>query len=125
MSDQETGTVRLVRGIVGGLAGAFLMLCLSSCALRLFAPELFDNYPPPPLDLNRSQDLLGIALAVGAVAIGVLVGVRSAKPEADPHRGPHCRRCGYDLTGNVSGACPECGTPVPDHASAPPGHGVH
>ncbi|MEE8169228.1 MAG: hypothetical protein V3T70_01655 [Phycisphaerae bacterium] len=22
----------------------------------------------------------------------------------------HCRRCGYDLTGNVSGVCPECGT---------------
>jgi hypothetical protein len=23
-----------------------------------------------------------------------------------------CTRCGYDLTGNVSGVCPECGTPV-------------
>ena len=23
----------------------------------------------------------------------------------------HCR-CGYNLTGNVSGTCPECGTPV-------------
>jgi hypothetical protein len=22
----------------------------------------------------------------------------------------HCRTCGYDLTGNVSGLCPECGT---------------
>jgi hypothetical protein len=22
-----------------------------------------------------------------------------------------CPRCGYDLTGNVSGVCPECGTP--------------
>ncbi len=22
----------------------------------------------------------------------------------------HCERCGYDLTGNVSGVCPECGT---------------
>jgi predicted membrane protein len=22
----------------------------------------------------------------------------------------HCHRCGYDLTGNVSGVCPECGT---------------
>jgi hypothetical protein len=22
----------------------------------------------------------------------------------------HCRGCGYDLTGNVSGTCPECGT---------------
>jgi hypothetical protein len=24
----------------------------------------------------------------------------------------HCRKCGYNLTGNVSGRCPECGTPV-------------
>jgi len=26
----------------------------------------------------------------------------------------HCRRCGYDLTGNVSGICPECGTSIPE-----------
>ena len=24
-----------------------------------------------------------------------------------------CARCGYDLTANVSGLCPECGRPVP------------
>lgn len=24
----------------------------------------------------------------------------------------HCQRCGYDLTGNVSGVCPECGRPT-------------
>jgi hypothetical protein len=24
----------------------------------------------------------------------------------------HCRKCGYNLTGNVSGVCPECGEPV-------------
>ena len=24
----------------------------------------------------------------------------------------HCQRCGYDLTGNVSGTCPECGVEV-------------
>jgi hypothetical protein len=24
----------------------------------------------------------------------------------------HCQNCGYDLTGNVSRRCPECGTPV-------------
>ena len=23
----------------------------------------------------------------------------------------HCQRCSYNLTGNVSGRCPECGTP--------------
>ena len=26
----------------------------------------------------------------------------------------HCPTCGYDLTGNVSGRCPECGTPRRD-----------
>jgi hypothetical protein len=25
----------------------------------------------------------------------------------------HCRHCGYDLTGNQSGVCPECGNPTP------------
>ena len=24
----------------------------------------------------------------------------------------HCEHCGYDLTGNVSGMCPECGQSV-------------
>ncbi|GMU24132.1 MAG: hypothetical protein AMXMBFR13_42090 [Phycisphaerae bacterium] len=27
-----------------------------------------------------------------------------------------CRECGYDLTGNLSGVCPECGTAVPEQA---------
>jgi hypothetical protein len=26
--------------------------------------------------------------------------------------GGGCRACGYNLTGNVSGVCPECGTPI-------------
>ena len=28
------------------------------------------------------------------------------------HRPGHCRNCGYDLTGNVTGVCSECGTKV-------------
>ncbi len=33
-------------------------------------------------------------------------------------RGIACQSCGYDLTGNVSGICPECGTPVPEAPQA-------
>jgi hypothetical protein len=29
----------------------------------------------------------------------------------------HCRTCGYNLTGNVSGACPECGERIQDRAA--------
>jgi len=30
----------------------------------------------------------------------------------------HCEKCGYDLTGNVSGICSECGEPCEAEASA-------
>ena len=36
--------------------------------------------------------------------------------------GNACRSCGYDLTGNVSGVCPECGSGV--RASGPPEYSV-
>jgi hypothetical protein len=29
----------------------------------------------------------------------------------------HCQTCGYDLTGNVSGRCPECGSPCPQQTT--------
>lgn len=32
-----------------------------------------------------------------------------------------CKRCGYDLTGNMSGICPECGRSVPSGANRPTG----
>lgn len=31
---------------------------------------------------------------------------------ADRIEFPACAKCGYDLTGNASGTCPECGTPT-------------
>ena len=40
-----------------------------------------------------------------------------------PRRGC-CPKCGYDLTGNVSGVCPECGSPLAkrqDQGSCEPG----
>ena len=30
----------------------------------------------------------------------------------------HCQKCGYDLTGNVSGRCPECGAAVKRNETA-------
>jgi len=31
-----------------------------------------------------------------------------------------CPRCGYDLTGNTSGVCSECGAPPPPTNAPPP-----
>ena len=41
-------------------------------------------------------------------------------PKRDPNAPPTCHKCGYNLTDNVSGICPECGTPVsiPGHLAS-------
>jgi hypothetical protein len=49
-----------------------------------------------------------IALVTGAsLAVLIHLGRRRVPPPG------HCSRCGYNLTGNLSGVCPECATPVP------------
>jgi len=49
---------------------------------------------------------LWLPLAVIGLAV-ILAWRRDRRPPAS-----HCRTCGYDLTGNVSGRCPECGQPI-------------
>jgi predicted RNA-binding Zn-ribbon protein involved in translation (DUF1610 family) len=48
--------------------------------------------------------LPGIACAACAGVLRVTQGRTQARGM--------CGRCGYNLTGNVSGVCPECGTPI-------------
>ena len=53
-----------------------------------------------------------VALAV-LPAFHVCVAIRRAGDRRRRLRLGRCSRCGYDLSGNVSGVCPECGTSVP------------
>lgn len=50
---------------------------------------------------------LWIILVISALPSMVLL-----IPHPGTARRGHCRTCGYDLTGNVSGQCPECGSPI-------------
>ena len=44
------------------------------------------------------------------MAAGVFLGLCKSNKRAEPNS---CEDCHYDLTGNISGICPECGTPIP------------
>ena len=46
----------------------------------------------------------GLVIALPGIIVAVLIAATGRHPA--PNR---CRACGYDLTGNVSGKCPECG----------------
>jgi hypothetical protein len=53
--------------------------------------------------------LLSLAIGCGAGAYWYI----KRAPQKPAHRPAYCTRCGYNLTGNVSGRCAECGTVVP------------
>jgi hypothetical protein len=100
-------------------------------------PPVFD-YPPvgqwlPGVDVSPSVDASvpsqpGIRITYWTQSLFVpfwIVTVILAIPTAllwwwdrRPPKG-HCDQCGYDLTGNVSGVCPECGHAAKTRNRAP------
>lgn len=69
------------------------------------------------ITLSTYQTLLFVSLLLQLVLVPMLYfGIRegvTAEPENDSDASePPCRKCGYNLTGNVSGVCPECGSPI-------------
>jgi hypothetical protein len=57
--------------------------------------------------------LSGGLVAVSAFFLWGALGTALQWPGFRPPPGPNeCLKCRYDLTGNESGVCPECGTPI-------------
>jgi hypothetical protein len=71
-------------------------------------------WPIPHLD--RTMFLLPSSLLLVVIAVPIAILHRHDRPIPPGH----CQHCGYNLTGNVSGKCPECGTGV---GPVPPGKG--
>lgn len=76
------------------------------------ATYLCVQYMPLPDHEPRPVWLYGIAGAYAGLILlvgGIIVSQRGL-------RGHHCHACGYDLSGNRAGMCPECGTLMHCHA---------
>jgi hypothetical protein len=99
--------LRKHRRLIGEL---MLALTLVWGVARLVTPD----YPPVG---GSGRDvfwsvwmLVGMAYLSGVGYLLCLGGGKSRVVE------PLCDVCDYNLTGSVSGVCPECGTPVPERA---------
>ena len=104
------GAGRLLRRVASPSWGSMKSL-LATPALYLFLLTLI-------IELSENQFMGGmwiLTLAVFAIMWPVTyfsfrLGRDTRTP--DPNAPPTCGTCGYNLTGNVSGICPECGTPI-------------
>jgi len=102
----------------------------------LMGIQVVDRFTRQPIGFRQSfkRNLsIGIpfvtGIAVFIIALSPLNGLRSGDSWArtmviwrkHERKAPFeplstvCIPCGYDLTGNVSGVCPECGTPIPEN----------
>jgi hypothetical protein len=63
-------------------------------------------------DVCLTLPMAGVALLL---SIRVLIMATARPYVVDPRL---CDACGYNLAANVSGVCPECGTPIPDEQRA-------
>jgi uncharacterized paraquat-inducible protein A len=76
---------------------------------------VWDAATNPPM-FRRPRASLAAAVGGYGACFAATVALRRAarrrRPRKPRGRQGVCSECGYDLTGNVSGRCPECGLPV-------------
>ena len=82
-----------------------VMIVLGLCVLCVAGMVVLPSVVPPPVSVLL---LAALVLAASYAAYRV-----EHSPELEEQRRAKglCTRCGYDLTGNLSGVCPECGRP--------------
>lgn len=81
---------------------------LSAAAIptALFAGAVSNSFT-----ITRNAAVVSYCLAAILIAIFL--------PNKKRRSAGSCQRCEYDLTGNISGKCPECGTPIPTNQRIP------
>jgi len=102
--------VSMLRASIGALAAFYIAWKLTRLLFGLFVNTVID----PDLVTGTVWDLI-IFLSfiyvfpfLVSAALGIVV-YKHVRPRLPANC---CTRCSYDLTGNVSGICPECGTPT-------------
>ena len=69
----------------------------------------------PPIDVFGSGGKVRVMLWVPLLVIAAPTALLWYRDRRIP--AGHCQNCGYDLTGNVSGICSECGTAIHEKAA--------
>ncbi len=99
-------TARMKRpfGLIDGLRCTGWTLLGASVGLQQIAGAYYRYFWPQYAPLALMGALAGV---VAGVLLVVLPSVLLTKPESP--KPECCKACGYDLTGNTSDVCPECG----------------
>jgi 4-amino-4-deoxy-L-arabinose transferase-like glycosyltransferase len=105
LSRRQSAAVDVFRTACWCLIGSCLNVKANVPFASYFVP--FHGFWPSYLDSIRTLSRLGVVAGLTAIVVATVL----FRPPPLPKPGC-CSRCGYNLTDNTSGICPECGTPV-------------
>jgi hypothetical protein len=107
------GTGRILRR-VADQARAVTKTCLATPAFYVIGLLIVVvATTPSPSSLRDSSFWLEMTIWCVPSWLLTFLGFRRWRAVRDHNGPPNCAKCGYNLTGNISGICPECGTPIP------------
>lgn len=95
---------RLAPVLLAGMGGLFIWQIVSDCREN----DAIGFY-------RESPSRLFLVLVLSAVSLAGVVTVERIqrwREDAKRNAPPSCAACGYNLTGNISGVCPECGRQI-------------
>src|SRR5262245_42885157 len=99
----------VVLGVIGGRTRDWKVTAGGSLLFCLMIP-LCDCLNGTPR--FTGDDFIFLLIFFPVVLAGALVGHAGFTAMQRQRMTGRCQKCGYDLYGNVSGICPECGTPT-------------
>lgn len=109
-------TTALIGTGIGAASGALGVLASYVCMLGplLVLPGvLFAAWNDWVVYTDAGIERLGLFIMlsiVGNAVVGAFIGAAVGLCQRVPREPGRCVKCGYDLTGNKSGLCPECGS---------------
>jgi hypothetical protein len=96
------GLLFIVAGVLGGYNGSWFLTLIGAVGVFASAVITFVAVSGKAGPIGCAP--FAVSLAAAAHPIAQRISQRRAVC------GGRCKNCGYDLTGNVTGQCPECGT---------------
>ena len=109
---QNTGMHRDAAGFTDSLGSGWSYALGGGAPWRWYYSVLFHGPRGTSGDVYTTRFLALLGLAVAPAVCELVTRRLVGTARRRRVRAGRCTRCAYDLTGNTSGVCPECGTPV-------------
>ncbi len=116
--------ISLIGGFIGGYHRSWRVTLVGTPTLVIaimiggILENITSGLPPFGSNMPNAKTFLSMMITGGLMLTGASVSHSLVSRMKRRHPSGHCQSCGYNLRGNTSGVCSECGTPLSEEIKA-------